>query len=198
MFAYCTNSPVNCYDPSGCRPAWEHNFGNGFSGYTDTGTGSYSTPANYKEYDSEEESYYHNCYSYAFDLPMGCNPGFFNYLLRHQGSLDYPKWYSPGYIADLVLKDMEALGRKARVISTPEEATADERVVALKTGTYIFSCGFTDYHFCVQLSDGTWADKPGSTNPRWNAIDGTAATWPLSGVSTDYYCSTTCYFAIGW
>ena len=44
MFAYCRNNPANYSDPSGCRPSWEYNFGNGVVGYTDAGTGSYSIP----------------------------------------------------------------------------------------------------------------------------------------------------------
>lgn len=37
-FAYCLNCPVMGYDPSGCRPIWEHDYGKGVIGYTDTGT----------------------------------------------------------------------------------------------------------------------------------------------------------------
>ncbi len=39
MFAYCGNDPANCSDSSGCRPSWEHSYGNGLCEYTDAGTG---------------------------------------------------------------------------------------------------------------------------------------------------------------
>lgn len=39
LFAYCGNNPMTGYDPSGCRPIWERNYGNGLIAYTDTGTG---------------------------------------------------------------------------------------------------------------------------------------------------------------
>ena len=29
---------------------------------------------------------------------------------------------------------------------------------------------YTDYHFAVRLSDGSWADKPGSNPSRYNQV----------------------------
>ncbi|MCR5173177.1 MAG: hypothetical protein K6C09_00900 [Oscillospiraceae bacterium] len=42
-FAYCGKCPEMGYDPSGCRPIWEHDFGNGVIGYTDAGNTLYET-----------------------------------------------------------------------------------------------------------------------------------------------------------
>ena len=55
--------------------------------------------------------------------------------------------------------------------------------------------GIADYHFAVQLSDGTWADKPGSTPSRWNKIDGTAEKWNLGSI-IGYYNTPSIYFAV--
>ena len=66
----------------------------------------------------------------------------------------------------------------------------------MKTSTKIItSIGVADYHFAVQLSDGTWADKPGQLPSRWNVIDGTAKTWDLGKISK-YYNTQSVYFAI--
>lgn len=65
-----------------------------------------------------------------------------------------------------------------------------------KSCTFIPSIGIADYHFAIQLSDGTWADKPGQKASRWNALDGTAIAWDLAGIK-NYYNTESIYFAIG-
>lgn len=57
MFQYCNNNPTDSSDPSGYRPSWEHDFGNGLMGFTDTGTGRYeeNTPQKPKPRDVTKE-----------------------------------------------------------------------------------------------------------------------------------------------
>ena len=40
MFAYCNNNPTNMSDTGGGRPSWEHSYGDGIVGYTDSRTSS--------------------------------------------------------------------------------------------------------------------------------------------------------------
>lgn len=86
---------------------------------------------------------------------------------------------------------MQARNKTVRIIQSPDEVEKNEYVVALKTTT---SPVFYDYHFARQLSDGTWADKQGVSNSRWNKIDGTAIVW--DGPMFVKYNSETVYFAV--
>lgn len=66
----------------------------------------------------------------------------------------------------------------------------------MKTSTKIISeLGIADYHFAVQLNDGTWADKPGGTPSRWNKIVGTDSTWDCGNID-GYYNTESVYFAV--
>ena len=106
------------------------------------------------------------------------------------------KIYSTNEIANYVQRDMTALNKKVRIVKSPAEKLHDEFIVAMKSSTNVlWQTGAADYHFALQLSDGTWADKPGSTASRWNKIDGTAITWDLGNIK-DYYNTETVYFAV--
>lgn len=151
-------------------------------------------PSDYRQEDSTEI----NCYSYAFQLPIWVNPGDYYHVLG--GGSDYMSSdrsiYTPEEITDFVLSDMEVLGKNVRVINSPEEAEANEYVVAMKTSTELVpGKSYADYHFAVLLSDGTWADKTGEYPSRWNVIDGTWATWDKRGAK-DYYNTESVYFAV--
>ena len=208
MFAYCGNNSVKCSDPSGKYFVLDLNDERDSERNTDTRTdfsNNTQTPPDYQTYRSEYESRNNNCYSYAIGYPHKTNPGFLSIIyaqnpipqIKKVSSIYNKLCYSVDDIAQLVLDDMAAINCPCRIINSPQEATKGEKVIALKTGTYIFTLQQADYHFAILLSDGTWADKPGSYPVRRGVISGYDKTWPLAGISSDYYCSRTVYFAIG-
>ena len=89
MFSYCRNSPANCSDPFGCRPAWERGLGNSIIEYTDSGTGGTyrrMCAVNYaKEFSHSSNSEY---YSYKTDCA-----NFVSQCLRAGGILPTKEWH---------------------------------------------------------------------------------------------------------
>ena len=196
MFTYCGNSPTNLSDPSG--NSWIAAIlivvavGLAVSGCS-AKTNKPTPPSNYKDNKSKNS----NCYSYAFNLPVAANPG--DYSIKNKNSnymfKDKPS-YTTKEITNFILRDMKELNKPVRVVSSPLDKKSNEYIVAMKTSTTIIqSIGVADYHFAVQLSDGTWADKPGATPSRWNVIDGTSITWDCGEIK-DYYNTESVYFAV--
>ncbi len=203
MFAYCGNNPVNRKDPTGqfwitalivavvvvvamtltsCSEEPK----------TDVGSASSCTPSNYVQ----ENSTNRNCYSYAFDLPLAANPGDYSASSDSDRMFWDKDIYTPEEITEFIERDMDALNKSVRVVDSPEDKLDNEYIVAMKTSTIVFpAIGVADYHFAVQLSDGTWADKPGPRPSRWNALDGAAIAWDMGDIK-DYYNTETVYFAV--
>ena len=192
MFAYCSNNPVSRKDPTG--QLWIAAFlvVAVCTVFLSACSAQPAPPADYKQ----ENSPVHNCYSYAFGLQYGSNPGDF-YADIHGTSRMYDDKdrYTADEITDFVMKDMSVLDIEVRVVNSPAEKLDNEYIVAMKTATKSAQLKDADYHFAVLLSDGTWADKPGMFASRWNALDGTAIAWDL-GNSLGYYDSKTVYFAV--
>ena len=132
MFSYCYDNPVTGYDPSGCRPSWERQYGNGLVEYTDTGTGTRYTvgcaPIYTQVYGSNNPND-PNCYAYAMGSSRNEQPGAESNL--------YPSDYSDVYdVAASVIADFRAKGRTARKINGPySPICADEYRIALRVGT---------------------------------------------------------------
>lgn len=83
---------------------------------------------------------------------------------------------------------MKALNKSVSVFEFPSDKADNEYIVAMKTSDIIIeSIGVADYHFAVQLRDGTWSDKHGQTPSRWNALD--------CGNIKNYYNTESVYFA---
>ena len=195
LYAYCSNNPVMYVDPNGESAI--------LAGIILTvviiaaavllsGCEKSSPPPDYKENNSP----CHNCYSYAFDLSEGGDPGDFS---KGNKMYDEKPIYDVDEIVDFVKRDMEKLGKDVRIVDSPQERLEGEYIVALKTSSYIVpEIGVADYHFAVLLSDGTWADKTGQGPSRWNEIDGMAVSWDAIayGKGNGYYNSETRYFAI--
>ena len=195
MFTYCGNNPVNRKDPTGkfwitalmvtavvvvCTVI--------LSGCSEQP----SLPPNYVQEDSTNQ----NCYSYAFGLPHSANPGDYSV----SGDSDYmfkdKNIYTPAEIIKFIERDMIVLNKSVRVVDSPMDKLDNEYIVAMKTSTMIIpSIGVADYHFAIQLSDGSWADKPGQMPSRWNALDGIALAWDLGNIK-NYYNTETVYFAV--
>ncbi len=200
MFTYCGNNPVNKSDPSGQSwiaalivTAIVASCAIGLSGCSKSSPSKKTAPSNYIKNKSINQS----CYSYAFNLPKAANPG--DYSLKGNNN-DYmyknKNVYSTKEITNYILRDMKALKKNVRTVSSPSDKTNNEYIVAMKTSDIILpDIGIADYHFAVQLSDGTWADKPGQTPSRWNALDGTAIAWDCGNIES-YYNSESVYFAV--
>ena len=187
VFTYCNNCPVAQSDPTG-QSAMAVASVIALALFTLTGcTSNTKTPPwDYEQSNSKDQ----NCYGYAFGINSIDNPGDY-YIRKNPQSRINNKVKTVFEVAELVKKDMQARNKTVRIIQSPDEVEKNEYVVALKTTT---SPVFYDYHFARQLSDGTWADKQGVSNSRWNKIDGTAIVW--DGPMFVKYNSETVYFAV--
>ena len=195
MFAYCGNNPISRADPSG--QFW-------MTGLFVTAvvtvcslvlsscTAQPTAPSNY----IQENSTNQNCYSYAFKLSHAANPGDYSKNSNSDYMFKNKKIHTTAEITNFIKRDMRALNKSVRVVDSPKDKSNNEYIVAMKTSTTVIpSIGVADYHFAIQLSDGSWADKPGQTPSRWNAIDGTSVAWDLGNIK-NYYNTETVYFAV--
>lgn len=187
VFAYCNNCPTGQSDPTGQAPiALIFILAAAAFALSGCAANNEMPPGDFVFTDSDEQ----NCYGYAFEINDIDNPG--DYALgRSRPSIIEKEFRTLSGVASLVLRDMQVLGKNVRIIESPNEAKGGEYVVALKTTTSPF---FFDYHFARQLSDKTWADKPGASASRWNKIDGEAQIW--DGLFSPEYDSDTVYFAV--
>ena len=83
-----------------------------------------------------------------------------------------------------------------RIINSLDEKDDGEYVVALRCSSKPLDDGTYDFHFAVQLSDGTWADKPGKDSSRWNVIKDPNEPWDYGDKIEDYYDEGPIYFAV--
>ena len=169
MFAYCGNNPVNRVDPTGqfWLTALVVITVAVVSTVALSGCSAQPpTPFNYVQ----ENSINHNCYSYAFNLPHSANPGDYSASDNSEYMFNDKNIYSPEEITEFIQRDMAFLNKSVRVVDSPMDKLDNEYIVAMKASTFVIpSIGVADYHFAVQLNDGSWADKPGQTPSRWNA-----------------------------
>ncbi|MBQ8637190.1 MAG: RHS repeat-associated core domain-containing protein, partial [Clostridia bacterium] len=213
-YAYCYNNPVAYIDPSGKEPVSLIIFSLailGFALLTGCSAKSSSPPEDFRgNYNA-----YANCYTYVlsyafpegaftFDKSLLIDPGFFSWLAGNDISMysDNNNKYEVEEIADFVKLDIDSAGFPMRQIESPDELEEDEYLIALKTSDIIIEdTGFADYHFAIQLSDGTWVDKPGNTPPRWNVIRSPYDDWDYGtkndeGFIKGYYNSGPIFFAL--
>ena len=207
LYTYCSNNPVTYIDPSGHFLLTAIVLGAIVATVLMTsGCSNEKEPHDYRENNSPNI----NCYMYAFDLaphPKGffMNPGRYSTGEQMYDFSTRKFLYDVNEIANFVIRDMEQLGKEVRLLKNPSEKEENEHLVALRSTTnpiymqlpsflnlpYSASILATDYHFAVQLSDGTWAEKIGGSASRWNKIDGTS---PESWDSN--YDSEIIYFAV--
>lgn len=140
----------------------------------------------------------HNCYSYAVGLSKAANPGDCSIKDYKTPRITKDKpYYDLEEVSAFVDRDLTELNVPHRVISSPDEKKSDEYVVALKVSTAVVPwLGMTDYHFLRQLSDGTWADKPGRSPVRKNYLNPFSSVWSCASIASDFYDSKTVFFAI--
>lgn len=144
-------------------------------------------PEDYRRENSENI----NCYGYAFGMGYFYGPGYFS---PYESIYFNYETLTLETLTQYVLNDMDNLSMSVRVISDPAECEPDEYVVAMKSSTKLIN-GIKDYHFAVQLSDGTWADKQGKCASRWDGLDGTDDTWDMYE-RDGYYNTKSVYFAV--
>ena len=190
MFAYCLNNPINFTDSTGKSAFWAllclGVIGVGMLFLS--GCSQNKAPTDYRKNDTNSQ----NCYSYAFNLEGMKNPG--DYSANGSNStFSIDKTYTVDEISDFVMRDMNALGKSVRIVSSPQSKKANERIVAMKVVVTDSPEKF-DYHFATQLSNGAWADKIGFLPSRYNKIDGTAICWEINEFKI--YNSDTIYFAV--
>ena len=108
---------------------------------------------------------YQNCYTYAVGIDKNLkSPG---QIALGVGWDFYTGPLSVDAIADIVVAELKELGREGRIIVGPDAPIAkNERRIAVRVGTKSFNGNNAyDYHFVLQLSDGSWAEKHGDNDP---------------------------------
>lgn len=60
----------------------------------------------------------------------------------------------------------------------------------------LFWGDYTDYHFAVRLSDGSWADKPGANSSRYNQLFFDGDVWTGVDGKSLGTASNTIFFVI--
>lgn len=203
MFAYCNNNPVTFFDPAGNFPWIIIPFIIPFvlvgCSYGDTGSGTATAPEGAPPDYIPSNNPDQNCYGFVTGHESSSTPGRYSTPIPGD-EITYLYADSPTPSVDvllyLTLRDMAAWGWNARPVNDPSEKLDGEFIIAMNIGTKpVPGVGLADYHFAIQLSDGTWADKRGGQASNWNAIDGTAAVWdrrPGDG----YYNAGTRYVAV--
>lgn len=134
-----------------------------------------------------------NCYGYAFGFDRDMSPGDFSYS---KGNISQNTLYTLDDLKEYVQRDMKNLSISIRIIDDPSECNSDEFVVAMKISVKEEDgVEKRDFHFAVQLSDGTWADKPGAGASRWNYLNGTDDVWGMNE-DNSFYNSESVFFAV--
>ena len=213
MFAYCGNCPVNNADPKGesFRSLFNlfANLKRLVALYAKYGKPNSSLGAarNYVFVKGSDDENTPNCYAFAEGLGTNDQPG----QVSGQKPLNPYKVHSVEKVYQYVEQDQIERGRSIRPLSGADAPVfPNEYRVALRVGTKLYYDPYEshisghivyrwDYHFMVQVSDGSWAEKHGySGNSYCNPIGLNPENiswdlWPYVG----YYDSPIVYYAIG-
>lgn len=166
----------------------------------------------------QEDSDTINCYCYSLNAPFRMNPGDGDGVsdVSSQKTLD-SYFKDVNVMANAVIADGEITQlyfkgsmtgttySKWRILSSKTASvSSEEHRIALRVGFHDYNDnghvdmynGEADYHFMVQTSTGTWAEKHGE-EPSINVgyIDRSTYSWDL-GSTKGFYNSSTVYLAV--
>lgn len=115
-----------------------------------------------------------NCYGYALQLYYDGKLGAGGYYKQQPGMFGTPYFVYPKESPHVLMAKIEANAFiDAKVMGytmtrynlpsngVPAQFSKNQRLIALVTGDYK-SDGYSDYHWYMQHSDGTWSHKPGA------------------------------------
>ena len=176
MFAYCENNPVMRDDPTG--HFWGVLLGvalvvgivASLSGCSSKSTS--KPPSDYIDCKNERQNCYQYALSYAGMNTPDCfvDPGYRQSYGGGNGNISSVNDLKKGVETDLRSANLKysTYYNYDQVGNVPEGCT----LIAGYTipSSNWFYGDYTDYHFAVRLSDGSWADKPGSNPSRYNQV----------------------------
>ena len=176
MFAYCENNPVMRDDPTG--HFWGLLLGvalvvgivASLSGCSSKSTS--KPPSDYIDCKNERQNCYQYALSYAGMNTPDCfvDPGYRQSYSGGNGNISSVNDLKKGVETDLRSANLKysTYYNYDQVGNVPEGCT----LIAGYTipSSNWFYGDYTDYHFAVRLSDGSWADKPGSNPSRYNQV----------------------------
>ncbi len=118
----------------------------------------------------------YNCYAYSIGQTSGLQPG-------EKSNTYFSMSMSIAEMADVVVKDLDALGYWGSKTATKPSALPDQyfRVICIRK-----DMDNEDYHFMRPqgASLNTWAHKPGGTQPlKWNYATPAARVWTNEAVA---------------
>ena len=133
-----------------------------------------------------------NCYAFAIGHYAGINPG-----SESNSTLNTSIYNTVETVAEYVIADLKALGRRARIIAGPNAPIFhNERRIAVRVSSKLSLGGRYDYHFMAQNSDGTWSEKHGANDASISHSSGNPNTLPWTLNGEPYYDSNIIYLAI--
>ncbi len=181
MFTYCRNNPVNLYDPSGTSAAALIAIALVMIAAALSGCGSQPRENGFIPYGRDSSVH---CYDYMLNYigyPISGelhNPG---YITSHRHGAEignYPSSFSTDFVASYFSSDLSTLERSYTTTTNFDEIPADRTdVVVIAVFQYTNPKVGCDYHFAVLLSDGEWADKPGSQSARCGKLTYDGTCW---------------------
>ena len=181
MFTYCRNNPVNLYDPSGTSAAALIAIALVMIAAALSGCGSQPRENGFIPYGRDSSVH---CYDYMLNYigyPISGelhNPG---YITSHRHGAEignYPSSFSTDFVASYFSSDLSTLERSYTTTTNFDEIPADRTdVVVIAVFQYTNPKVGCNYHFAVLLSDGEWADKPGSQSARCGKLTYDGTCW---------------------
>ena len=181
MFTYCRNNPVNLSDPTGTSAAAIISLALLAIATALSGCGSQPRENGFIPYGRDSSVH---CYDYMLNYigyPISGelhNPG---YITSHRHGAEignYPSSFSTDFVASYFSNDLSTLERSYTTTTNFDEIPADRTdVVVIAVFQYTNPKVGCDYHFAVLLSDGEWADKPGSQSARCGKLTYDGTCW---------------------
>ena len=182
MFTYCRNNPVNLYDPSGTSAVALIAIALVMIAAALSGCGSQPRENGFIPFGRNSSVH---CYDYMLNY-IGYHisgelhdPGYItSHGKRGVEVEDYPDSFLTTFVASRFSRDLSTLKLSYTTTTNFDEIPADRTdVVVIAVFQYTNPKAGCDYHFAVLLSDGKWADKPGSQKARCGELTYDGTCW---------------------